>query len=77
MSWWQAMAARSVSMRPLHLPPTVPSKIICVHLNYTSRVEELMVSLPPAPTYFHKPVSTLNAHERGGRQTSGLQVVEL
>ena len=47
----------------VHLAPVVPSKIICVHLNYSSRVEEMMVSLLPAPTYFHKPVSALNAHE--------------
>jgi 5-oxopent-3-ene-1,2,5-tricarboxylate decarboxylase/2-hydroxyhepta-2,4-diene-1,7-dioate isomerase len=47
----------------VHLPPTTPSKIICVHLNYSSRVEEMMQSLPPAPTYFHKPVTALNAHE--------------
>lgn len=46
-----------------HLAPTVPSKIVCVHLNYSSRVEEMMTRLPPAPTYFHKPVSALNAHE--------------
>ena len=31
----------------VHLAPVVPSKIICVHLNYSSRVEEMMVSLPP------------------------------
>jgi len=47
----------------VHLPPVVPSKIVCVHLNYSSRVEEMMVKLPPAPTYFHKPVSALNAHD--------------
>ena len=47
----------------IHLPPTPPSKIICVHLNYSSRVAEMMQSLPAAPTYFHKPVSALNAHE--------------
>ena len=47
----------------MYLAPVIPSKIICVHLNYSSRVQELMVSLPPAPTYFHKPVSALNAHE--------------
>jgi 5-oxopent-3-ene-1,2,5-tricarboxylate decarboxylase/2-hydroxyhepta-2,4-diene-1,7-dioate isomerase len=47
----------------VHLPPVVPSKIICVHLNYSSRVEEMMLTLPPAPTYFHKPVSALNAHK--------------
>jgi 5-oxopent-3-ene-1,2,5-tricarboxylate decarboxylase/2-hydroxyhepta-2,4-diene-1,7-dioate isomerase len=46
-----------------HLPPVTPSKIVCVHLNYRSRVEELMTHLPPAPTYFHKPVSALNAHD--------------
>ncbi len=36
-----------------------PSKIICVHLNYRSRVEEFGARLPPAPTYFMKPVSAL------------------
>jgi 5-oxopent-3-ene-1,2,5-tricarboxylate decarboxylase/2-hydroxyhepta-2,4-diene-1,7-dioate isomerase len=33
-----------------------------VHLNHVSRVREFGVSLPPAPTYFHKPISALNAH---------------
>ncbi|MFI6324258.1 fumarylacetoacetate hydrolase family protein [Nonomuraea sp. NPDC050556] len=46
----------------LHLPPVEPSKIIAVHLNHRSRVEEFMTKLPPAPTYFHKPTSSLNAH---------------
>jgi 5-oxopent-3-ene-1,2,5-tricarboxylate decarboxylase/2-hydroxyhepta-2,4-diene-1,7-dioate isomerase len=46
-----------------HLSPVVPSKIVCVHLNYSSRVEEMLTKLPPAPTYFHKPVSAVNAHE--------------
>ena len=45
-----------------HLPPTQPSKIICVHLNYESRVKEYITKLPPAPTYFHKPVTALNSH---------------
>ncbi|HIM57164.1 MAG TPA: FAA hydrolase family protein [Candidatus Latescibacteria bacterium] len=45
-----------------HLPPSQPSKILCVHLNHVSRVEEFQVSLPPAPTYFQKPVSSLNSH---------------
>jgi 5-oxopent-3-ene-1,2,5-tricarboxylate decarboxylase/2-hydroxyhepta-2,4-diene-1,7-dioate isomerase len=48
---------------PVHLPPVEPSKIIAVHLNYRSRVEEFMTRLPPAPTYFHKPTTALNAHE--------------
>jgi len=46
----------------VHLPPVTPSKIVCVHLNYISRVTEMMTSLPPAPTYFHKPVSALSSH---------------
>ena len=45
-----------------HLPPSEPSKILCVHLNHISRVEEFQVSLPAAPTYFHKPTSSLNGH---------------
>jgi 5-oxopent-3-ene-1,2,5-tricarboxylate decarboxylase/2-hydroxyhepta-2,4-diene-1,7-dioate isomerase len=47
----------------VHLPPCEPTKIICIHLNYESRVKEFLATLPPAPTYFHKPVSALNAHE--------------
>lgn len=46
----------------VHLAPVSPSKIICVHLNYRSRVAEFMATLPPSPTYFHKPVSALNGH---------------
>ena len=47
----------------VHLPPCQPTKIICIHLNYESRVKEFLATLPPAPTYFHKPVSALNAHD--------------
>ena len=45
-----------------HLAPCQPTKIVCVHLNYESRVAEFLATLPPAPTYFHKPISALNAH---------------
>jgi 5-oxopent-3-ene-1,2,5-tricarboxylate decarboxylase/2-hydroxyhepta-2,4-diene-1,7-dioate isomerase len=45
-----------------HLAPCEPAKIVCIHLNYESRVKEFLAQLPPAPTYFHKPVSALNAH---------------
>ncbi|GEN98624.1 hypothetical protein NSE01_04570 [Novosphingobium sediminis] len=47
----------------VHLAPCNPSKIICVHLNYESRVKEFITKLPPAPTYFHKPVTALNTHK--------------
>jgi 5-oxopent-3-ene-1,2,5-tricarboxylate decarboxylase / 2-hydroxyhepta-2,4-diene-1,7-dioate isomerase len=46
----------------VHLPPVTPTKIVAVHLNHRSRVAEFGVSLPAAPTYFHKPVSALNSH---------------
>ena len=45
-----------------HLPPAEPTKIIAVHLNYDSRTKEFMTKLPPAPTYFHKPITALNSH---------------
>lgn len=47
----------------IHLPPVEPSKIVAVHLNYRSRVDEFGTRLPSAPTYFHKPTTALNAHK--------------
>jgi 5-oxopent-3-ene-1,2,5-tricarboxylate decarboxylase/2-hydroxyhepta-2,4-diene-1,7-dioate isomerase len=47
---------------PAHLPPVQPSKIVCVHLNYESRRAEFRRELGPAPTFFHKPTTSLNAH---------------
>ncbi len=46
----------------IHLPPVEPTKIVAVHLNYRSRVEEFGTALPSSPTYFHKPTTSLNAH---------------
>ena len=46
----------------IHLPPSEPTKIIAVHLNYRSRTEEFMTKLPKTPTYFHKPITALNSH---------------
>jgi len=46
----------------VHLPPVLPTKIIAVHLNHRSRVEEFGATLPSAPTYFHKPISALVGH---------------
>jgi len=45
-----------------HLAPVSPTKILCCHLNHVSRVREFQIALPPAPTWFQKPVSALNAH---------------
>jgi len=47
-----------------HLPPCQPSKIICVHLSYSSRGIETRNNPVPTetPTYFMKPITALNAH---------------
>jgi 5-oxopent-3-ene-1,2,5-tricarboxylate decarboxylase/2-hydroxyhepta-2,4-diene-1,7-dioate isomerase len=48
----------------IHLPPVrQPSKIICVHLNYQNRIDELNTEGPPAPNYFLKAPSSLNSHK--------------
>jgi 2-keto-4-pentenoate hydratase/2-oxohepta-3-ene-1,7-dioic acid hydratase in catechol pathway len=46
----------------VHLPPVSPTKILCCHLNHVSRVREFQIGLPPAPTWFQKPISALNSH---------------
>jgi 5-oxopent-3-ene-1,2,5-tricarboxylate decarboxylase / 2-hydroxyhepta-2,4-diene-1,7-dioate isomerase len=46
----------------VHLPPVEPSKILCAHLNYRNRVEELKTTAGPAPNYFYKPPSCLVGH---------------
>ena len=55
----------------IHLPPSEPTKIIAVHLNYASRTEEFMTKLPAAPTYFHKPITALNSHKAGVVRPAG------
>lgn len=49
----------------IHLPPSVPTKIICIHLNYASRRDEFGHPGTATPTYFHKPTSCLNSHGGG------------
>lgn len=46
----------------VYLPPCNPSKIICIHLNYDSRRVEFRAPDLVTPTYFQKPLSTLNVH---------------
>ncbi len=47
-----------------HLAPCEPSKILCVHTNFASRVYEFTgkPNVPVTPTYFQKPVTALNVH---------------
>jgi 5-oxopent-3-ene-1,2,5-tricarboxylate decarboxylase/2-hydroxyhepta-2,4-diene-1,7-dioate isomerase len=54
-----------------YLAPVTPSKIIAVHLSYRSRVEEYRARVPPQPSYFLKPPSTLNGHRGVLRRPRG------
>ena len=45
-----------------YLPPCDPTKILCIHLNYDSRRVEFRARPLDTPTYFQKPLSTLNSH---------------
>lgn len=46
----------------VYLPPCDPTKIICIHLNYDSRRVEFRAPDLVTPTYFQKPLTTLNGH---------------
>ena len=42
------------------LPPTDPSKIVCIGLNYKDHAAELNLELPESPVIFIKPSTTVN-----------------
>ncbi len=47
-----------------YLAPVEPTKIICTHLNFPSRVAEFRAHAPEYPSYFMKPPSSLNGHRQ-------------
>ena len=51
--------------------PAEPTKILAVHLTYRSRVEEYAAKIPPQPSYFMKPPTTLNGHRGVIRRPAG------
>jgi 5-oxopent-3-ene-1,2,5-tricarboxylate decarboxylase/2-hydroxyhepta-2,4-diene-1,7-dioate isomerase len=53
------------------LAPVTPTKIVAVHLTYRSRVDEYRARVPPFPSYFLKPPTTLNGHRRALRRPAG------
>jgi 5-oxopent-3-ene-1,2,5-tricarboxylate decarboxylase/2-hydroxyhepta-2,4-diene-1,7-dioate isomerase len=55
----------------VYLAPVEPSKILAVHLTYRSRLEEYAARMPPEPSYFMKPPTTLNGHRRPIRMAKG------
>ena len=46
----------------VYMAPCDPTKILCIHLNYDSRRVEFRAKPLTTPTYFQKPLTTLNAH---------------
>jgi 5-oxopent-3-ene-1,2,5-tricarboxylate decarboxylase / 2-hydroxyhepta-2,4-diene-1,7-dioate isomerase len=46
------------------LAPVEPTKIIATHLTYRSRVDEYAARVPAEPSYFMKPLTTLNGHRQ-------------
>ncbi|MFZ3033093.1 MAG: fumarylacetoacetate hydrolase family protein [Parvibaculum sp.] len=53
---------RLAESQATYMAPCEPTKIICIHLNYDSRRVEFHAPALVTPTYFQKPLTTLNAH---------------
>src|SRR5262245_15411695 len=63
--------ARIAERDAAYLAPVEPTKIFAVHLTYRSRVEEYAARIPREPSYFMKPLSTLNGHRGELRRPRG------
>jgi 2-keto-4-pentenoate hydratase/2-oxohepta-3-ene-1,7-dioic acid hydratase in catechol pathway len=44
------------------LPPVVPTKIVCIGLNYRGHIEEIGARIPERPQFFLKPPSSVIGH---------------
>jgi 2-keto-4-pentenoate hydratase/2-oxohepta-3-ene-1,7-dioic acid hydratase in catechol pathway len=44
------------------LPPVIPTKIICVGLNYRGHIQEIGADVPEKPSVFLKPLTSLIGH---------------
>lgn len=44
------------------LPPVIPSKVVCIGLNYKDHAHELDMDLPDEPVIFIKPTSSITWH---------------
>jgi 2-keto-4-pentenoate hydratase/2-oxohepta-3-ene-1,7-dioic acid hydratase in catechol pathway len=45
------------------LPPVIPTKIVCIGMNYRGHIEEIGAEVPTKPMFFLKPPSSLIGHE--------------
>lgn len=44
------------------LPPSTPTKVVCIGLNYKDHAEEVQMDIPNRPMLFLKPPNTLSGH---------------
>jgi len=58
------------------LPPSDPSKIVCVGLNYVDHAEEAGMEIPDRPMLFLKPPNTLSGHGDTVTLPAGKQTVD-
>ncbi|NHN49414.1 fumarylacetoacetate hydrolase family protein [Halostella sp. JP-L12] len=58
------------------LPPTEPSKIVCVGLNYADHAEEEGMELPDRPMLFLKPPNAVSGHRDEIPLPAGKETVE-
>ncbi|MBW1730909.1 MAG: fumarylacetoacetate hydrolase family protein [Deltaproteobacteria bacterium] len=58
------------------LPPTVPTKVVCIGLNYYEHIEEIGAQVPEKPIYFLKPPSSLIGHESAILYPKGAERVD-
>src|SRR5699024_1490112 len=56
------LAAEDPAVWPVLLPPSAPSKIVCIGLNYRQHAEEMGKEIPAEPLMFLKPPSALLGH---------------
>ena len=54
-----------------YLAPATPTKILAVHLTTHSRIAEYAARIPPEPSYFLKPTTSLNGHRGVIRRPRG------
>ncbi|MFC4360348.1 fumarylacetoacetate hydrolase family protein [Halobium salinum] len=58
------------------LPPTTPSKVVCVGLNYADHAEESGMEVPDRPLLFLKPPNALAGHGDSVRLPAGKERVD-
>lgn len=59
---WEATEQLVPLAKVALLPPSIPSKVVCVGLNYKDHARELGMTLPEEPLLFLKPPSSVIGH---------------